>query len=557
MIEAQGSEPQLYVALGASGGGLEVFQQFFDAMPGDTGMAFLLVQHLDPKHDTLMPQLLAKHTRMKILRGANGLKVEANCVYVISSSEEVGCKEGILHVGEPRTNGRLIDDFFISLAKDKTDKVVGVVLSGAGSDGSAGIKAIKEQGGLTIAQHPETAKFDGMPRSAISTGYVDWITPVTEMPGRILEYVKALGHMHGNNSAEEVQRLIADALPEIFPILRDKTGHDFSRYKQSTLIRRIQRRLQVVYLDSVEKYLILLKENPDEVEALFKDLLIGVTEFFRDEEHFEALERIVIPTLFEGKTSNDTVRVWVPGCASGEEAYSLAILLLEYAKKLESKPKLQVFATDLDAESLDVARKARYPEEIRNNVPPARLAKYFKTAGQQYEVIDEIRELCVFSVHNLIKDPPFSRLDLLSCRNLLIYLEADLQKRLLPLFHYALNPCGFLFLGPSENIASRSEFFKVIDSKHRIFQRHPTLLQSHVPVPMVDSGQVTKVQGIAITGVTLPREQTLARSIERVILEEYAPASRLESACLKEVSSAMTLCGVSIVIVASGSCIVG
>jgi two-component system, chemotaxis family, CheB/CheR fusion protein len=515
------------VALGASAGGLEVFQQFFDQMPAESGMAFILIQHLDPNHDTLMPELLAKHTSMRVLRVEDGLKIEANRVYVIAPSVTLAFSGCTLRVAPSHPSGdrKLIDHCFRSLAEDQKESVVGIVLSGTGSDGSAGLRAIKEQGGLTMAQSPDTAKFDSMPRNAISTGCVDFALPVGEMPGRIIEYVRHLEALHHRQGAATIQEEAVKLLPKIFPILRKQTGHDFSRYKQSTLARRIQRRMQVVYLDSVAKYVRYLRENTQEVDGLFKDLLIGVTQFFRDAENFQAIAKLVVPGLFEGKGAKDQVRIWVPGCATGEEAYSFAILLAEHAAGPRKKPKVQVFATDLDADALEVARKAKYPDEIANQISPDRLKRFFKKAGSFYEVADEVRELCIFSPHNLIKDPPFSRLDLLSCRNVLIYLEADLQKKLLPLFHYALNPSGYLFLGPSENIASRSEFFRTIDQKHRIFQRKPTLLHSPVRVPILDSGQITRLQGIAAAAATVPKEQGLARSIERVIIEEYAPAS--------------------------------
>jgi two-component system CheB/CheR fusion protein len=512
------------VAMGASAGGLEVFQRFFDAMPPDAGMAFVLVQHLDRSHETLMPEILSKHTKMPVSKVEEGLKVQANHVYVIAPSTSLTMDACTFRL-RSKTDGKPIDQFFKSVAADQQESVIGIVFSGTGSDGTLGLKAIKEHGGLTMAQIPDTAKFDSMPRNAISSGFVDYVLAVEEIPARIVEYVRHLNVLQQRKSAETIQQEAVRLLPKIFPILKKKTSHDFSRYKQSTLARRIQRRMQVAYLDSVSKYVNFLRESPHEVDALFKDLLIGVTQFFRDSESFEVLAMNVIPTLFEGKKKDNIVRLWVPGCSSGEEAYSFAILLAEHAAELDEAPKIQVFATDLDAEALEFARKARYSEDIAEQISPGRLRRFFKKTGSVYEVVDEIREMCIFSPHNLIKDPPFSRLDLISCRNLLIYLEVDLQRRLLPLFHYALNPCGYLFLGPSENVASRSELFRAVDQKHRIFQRKPTLLHSPIHVPLMDSGQVTRFQTLASPSVSLPKEQNLARSIERVILEEYAPAS--------------------------------
>jgi two-component system CheB/CheR fusion protein len=515
------------VAMGASAGGLEVFQEFFDRMPEDSGMAFVLIQHLDPHHQTLMPELLTKHTTMPVIEIKNGISVEPNCVYVIppnATLEIEGCSFRVKPI-DPQATRRAIDTFFCSIAADQSERVVGIVLSGTGDDGAYGLRAIKEHGGLTIAQDAASARFEAMPRAAISTGAVDHVLSVPEMPRIICKYSSHLEKLHQRKTSEAIQEEAVGCLPKIFQLLRKKTGHDFSRYKESTLVRRIQRRMQVVYLDSVAKYVNHLREHPQEVEALFKDLLIGVTQFFRDPESFEVIARKVIPALCKEKGADNLIRVWVPGCASGEEAYSFAILLAEQLENVKERPKVQIFATDLDIEALEYARKARYPDEIAGQITSERLNKFFKKVGTQYELVDAIREMCIFSPHNLIKDPPFSRLDLISCRNLLIYLEADLQRRLLPLFHYALNSCGFLFLGPSENIASRSEYFRTVDQKHRIFQRKPTVLHSSGHVPLIDMGRVTKMQPQVAPQFTVPKEQSLARSIERVILEEYAPAS--------------------------------
>jgi two-component system, chemotaxis family, CheB/CheR fusion protein len=493
-------------------------------MPPESGMSFILVQHLDPKHETLMPELLTKHTKMPVLRAANGMQVERNHIYVVSPKTMFGFRGCAFQIGKELelSNRNLIDDVFRALAEDQQEGVVGIVLSGNGSDGTVGLRAIKDHGGLTLAQHPDTAKFDSMPRSAISSGAVDFVLTIEEMAQHILRYAEHLRAMSDRQDSAAFHQQTEQLLPEIMAILRKQTGHDFSRYKQSTLIRRIQRRMQVGHLSSAAKYVDLLKSDPREGDALFKDLLISVTEFFRDPESFAALEMKVIPQLFEGKDHNSHIRVWVPGCASGEEAYTIAILLAEHATKLRKKPVIQIFATDLDSDALAIARKARYPEEIAEQLTPDRLKRYFKRVGAEYEVVTEIRELCIFSPHNLIKDPPFSRLDLLSCRNVMIYLEADLQKKLLPIFHYALNASGFLFLGPAENIASRSDHFRVIDSKHRVFQRKPTLLHSPLQLPSLGAGFVTKFQSASIPAAPLQKDQGLARLIERLILEEYA-----------------------------------
>ncbi|HVV01571.1 MAG TPA: chemotaxis protein CheB, partial [Verrucomicrobiae bacterium] len=516
------------VALGASAGGLEVFAQFLDEMPGDSGLAFILIQHLDPGHDTLMPGLLSKHTSMPVLRAEDGIKLEANHVYVIAPNEGLtlaGCSLRVQPLPKAR-DPRVIDTFFRSAAEDQKQNAIGIVLSGNGSDGTLGLKNIKEHGGLTIAQRPETAKFDGMPRSAVASGFVDLVLAVEEMPARVLQYVRHVHALNQRQGAQELQRDIIKHLEHITPMLRNRTGHDFSRYKQSTLVRRIQRRIQVLYLDSAANYLQRLGVDSSEVDCLFRDLLIGVTQFFRDEETFDVLAREVIPRLFEEKSGGGPLRVWVPGCASGEEAYTVAMLLAEHAETLAEKPRVQIFATDLDVEALDVARKGRYPADIAEQVSPERLNRFFRKHGSEYELVAPIRELCLFSPHNLIKDPPFSRLDLISCRNVLIYLEAELQKKLLPLFHYALNPSGYLLLGPSENVAARSELFRTIDSKQRIFQRKPLVLHAAASLPLIDTGKVTKLQAVAASVVSnTPRESNIARSIERLIVSEYSPAS--------------------------------
>lgn len=514
------------VVMGASAGGLEAFERFFEHMPCDTGIAFILIQHLDPHHETLIPELLSKHTDMKVEKIVDNLKVEPNRIYVVPQNVKasmVGCEFCItpMNLGVDRN---LIDHCFESVADDRRENIIGIVLSGTGIDGTMGLKAIKENGGLTIAQLPESAGFDAMPRSAITSGFVDFVLKVEEMPAKIIEYVDHLKTVQNRKMAERIQKEAVKFLPKIFPILRAKTGHDFSDYKQSTLVRRIQRRMHIIYVDSVEKYVRRLLNDSDEVDALFKDLLIGVTQFFRDHESFDLIEKKVVPEMFKGKGPEDTVRVWIPGCASGEEAYSFAIMLQEYAASVGAGPKIQIFATDLDTNALEFARKAKYDEDTRDQVPAKYLKKYFTRTNSGYEVNKEIRELCIFSPHNLIKDPPFSRQDLISCRNLLIYMETELQRKLLPLFHYALNPSGYLFLGPSESIANRSELFRTIDQKHRIFQRKPTLLHSPVQMPLIDLGRVTKLQP-AGPQLVVQKEQNLARMIERVILEEFSPPS--------------------------------
>jgi len=518
------------VVLGASAGGLEVFQQFFAHIPAESGLAFVLIQHLDPNHETLVPELLAKHMTMPAQRVVEPVALKANHVYVIPANALLTLEKGILRSAPPATASSQqmpIDHFLRSAAADMAEHLIAVILSGNGTDGTAGLKGVKEHGGMTLAQSLNTAKFDSMPRSAISTGLVDYVLPVEEMPQRIRDYVAHLRALQRKKGIAGLQEEIGRALSKIVPVLRRETGHDFSRYKQSRLVRRIQRRMQLLYFDNAGKYIECLQRDPQEVENLFKDLLIGVTQFFRDPEAFDALARDVIPAIFRDKRSDSHVRVWVTGCATGEEAYSIAMLMAEHMGQLEAVPSVQIFATDLDDEALEIARKGIYPEHTADQLSMERLKRFFVSKGEKFEVIQEIRDMCVFSLHNLIKDPPFSRQDLISCRNLLIYLEADLQRKLLPVFHYALNPSGFLFLGPSENLASRSELFRTIDKKHRVFQRKPSVLRQPLQVPMMEPGRVTRLPPTptTISPATGAKEQNVIRTIERVLIEEYAPAS--------------------------------
>ncbi len=515
------------VALGASAGGLDAFRAFFRRMPPDTGMAFVLVQHLEPTRETLMPELLAKHTSMPVQQLKDRTRLEANHVYAGPPKSLLSVQNCAVRVKPARSSRpalQPIDHFFASLAEDQGALVIGIILSGAGSDGTLGLKAVKEYGGLTLAQKPATAKYDSMPRSAIASGFVDEVLEAEEMPQRISTYVSNLVRLQESQGFGSIREGAGKELAKVFAILLRHTGHDFSRYKQSTLIRRIQRRMRVCGLSSFAAYVRALRKERGEVDLLLRDLLIGVTQFFRDEEAFELLAREIIPELWRLKKSNDPLRVWVPGCATGEEAYSIAILLVERAARLNPPPKIQIFGTDIDEEAIEFARKGRYPASIVEQVTRARLKRFFIKRGGHYELTETIRELCVFSPHNLIRDPPFSRLDLISCRNLLIYLEADVQKKLLGLFHYALKAHGYLFLGPSENIASRSEFFRPVDKKHRVFQRKPSIKRVLAAVPIAAGGARSRPASQAAVLPNTGHETNAVRTIERLLIEDYAPS---------------------------------
>ena len=516
------------VGIGASAGGLEAFETFFSHMPADSGMAFVLVQHLDPRHDTLMPELLSKHTAMPVQLVSEDTPIGTNCVYVTPPNATVTIDECVLRINpRERTRGRRmpIDSFFRSLAEDQGDDAVGIVLSGTGADGALGLRALREHGAMTMVQSPASARFDSMPRSAILTGMVDHVVKVEEMPARLMEHLRNLLELRGGGGPEGLRHEVEENLARICAVLRQRTGHDFSRYKQSTLVRRVRRRMTEVRTDSAAVYLGLLADDPREVDHLFHDLLIGVTYFFRDPEAFAALEAKVIPRLFEGKGADDQVRVWVPGCSTGEEAYSLAMLLLEHAGKLDQPPRVQIFATDIDSPALETARQGWYPEQIAEQVGPDRLARFFGKHGNLYRAAKELREICLFSAHNLITDPPFSRIDLISCRNLLIYLEPDLQGRLIPLCHYALRPGGFLFLGPSETVASHPELFRAVDKRLRIFQARDAILRPPVSFALAERSRFA-VRGL---GEGLPRPtrsgvQSASQVFERILLEQFSPA---------------------------------
>ena len=466
------------VGIGASAGGLAAFEAFFSGMPADVepGMAFVLVQHLAPDHSSILTTLMQRYTRMKVYEVEDGMTVQINCAYIIPPNRDMAFLNGTLQLmepTEPRGHRLPVDFLFRSLAQDQHERAIGIVLSGTGSDGSLGVRAIKSEGGMVMVQLPDSCEFDGMPRSAIATGLVDYELSPAEMPAQLMAYV---GQAFGRppRLAALATPLTENALKKIFILLRTQTSHDFSQYKPSTICRRIERRMAVHQIDSTDAYVKYLQQNPVEVEALFRDLLIGVTQFFRDPETFEALEAQVIPKLFEGKPAGSVIRAWSTGCSTGEEAYSIAMLLHEHCVKLKQVYKLQVFATDIDSRAITTARAGVYPASVAENISPERLARFFTAEpdGSAYRIHKSIRDLLIFSEHDVIKDPPFSKLDLISCRNLLIYLGSELQKKLITLFHYALQPGGVLYLGTSETIGELGDMFTVLDRKNKIYQRN-------------------------------------------------------------------------------------
>ena len=464
------------VGIGASAGGLAAFEAFFSGMPADIdpGMAFVLVQHLAPDHKSILADIIRRYTRMQVFEVEDGMVVKPNCAYIIPPNHDMAFMNGALQLLEPsapRGQRLPIDFFFRSLAQDQHERAVCIVLSGTGSDGTLGVRAIKAEGGMVMAQNPDSTEYDGMPRNAINTGLVDYELPPGEMPARLIAYA---AHAFGKSSHISASTPVEEnVLKKIFLLLRTQTGHDFSLYKPSTINRRIERRIAVHQIETINGYVKYLQQTPAEVEALFRDLLIGVTSFFRYPEAIKVLKELVIPKLFAGKSAGSVIRVWSPGCSTGEEAYSIAILIQECLESLKKSFKVQIFATDIDSRAIAAARPGLYPASIAADVSPERLARFFaiEDDGSSYRIHKTIRDMLVFSEQDVIKDPPFSKLDLISCRNLMIYMGSDLQKKLIPLFHYSLNPGGMLFLGSSESVGEFFDLFAMLDRKSKLYQR--------------------------------------------------------------------------------------
>jgi two-component system CheB/CheR fusion protein len=464
------------VAVGASAGGLEALEALFKSMPPDLGVGFVLVVHLDPTHVSLLPELLQKHTKMPVCHAVDGTLIERNHVYVIPPNRELTILRGHLKLlGLPHRRGlnMPIDAFFQSLSQDQAANAIGIILSGTGTDGTLGIKAIKSALGMVMVQDEESAKYDGMPRCAIATGLADYVLPPDRMPDRLVRYLRHATKRAGFPNAE-IAKAPTEALQKIFVILRTRTDHDFSLYKKNTICRRIERRMNVHQIDSLDDYARYLQESDREADILFKELLIGVTNFFRDPAAFQILQEEILPQLLAAKPEDSVVRVWVPGCATGEEAYSVAIALLECMERIGRHFHIQIFGTDIDEDAIAVARAGRYPKSILADVDPGRIKRYFnKEENGHYRINKLVREMLVFATQNLIKDPPFTKLDLLCCRNLLIYLGPELQRNLFPLFHYSLLANGILFLGSSETIGTATDRFASVNKNWKIFRRQP------------------------------------------------------------------------------------
>ncbi len=518
------------VGIGASAGGVEALEHLFSHMPTDTGCAFVVVTHLASDRPSLLPEILSRQTALPVQTAAKGIVPQPNHVYVLPSDAILGIQNRALTLQKPNSAKRErkpIDIFFSALAMDIGELAVGVVLSGGDGDGTLGVKAIKERAGLTLAQVVDGSapQYPEMPQSAISSGMVDLAVPVAQMGAHIAEFARNFSTLEKleSSSRDTDDQALVEARTEICAILRNQVGHDFSGYKPKTFFRRVQRRMQVNQLQTVEGYLERLRQDPKEIAALFRDLLINVTNFFRDADAFEALKTLVVPKLFAGRGADDAVRVWVPGCATGEEVFSIAILLREHMETLQAVPRVQIFATDIDEPALAVARAARYPEALLDSVSEERRKKYFTQDAGSYLLTKDVRDLCVFSPHSVIRDPPFSRLDLISCRNLLIYFGPDVQNQVIPTFHYALRPGGYLFLGSSENASQFSELFTPLDKKNRVFRSREDA--SNARIPLVLSGlrpaPVAKNSGHASRP---PSGIGLRHAVEGQVLDRYAPA---------------------------------
>ncbi len=509
------------VGIGASAGGVEALEAFFKSVPADNGLAFVVVTHLAPDRKSMLAEILGRSTKMPVVDAQDGQAVEAEHVYVMPPGAILTIRDGLLrlrHTGPTDHERAPIDIFFNALAEDLGEHAIGVVLSGSGSDGSIGLKAIKENGGLTIAQGSNMTRprFTEMPSSAVAAGFVDLELPVEHIPERMIAYVR-------NWSAFDPEQP-TDALIRIYALLRARSGHDFTEYKERTFQRRVQRRMQVVQTRKLEEYADLLEQKPEEVNALFRDLLIGVTDFFRDPAAYQALQELVIPKFFEGKDADDEVRVWVTGCSTGEEAYSIAILMREYIEKLRAPPRVQLFATDIDEAALTVARAARYPANVVQLVSDDRLRHFFIQEANYYRVVKEVRDMCIFSTHSLIRDPPFSRLDLISCRNLLIYLKPSLQAQIIPLFHYSLRSGGCLFLGASENVSRHSDLFITLDRSNRLFRRRELVSRPTLPLRQFMPNSPRELTAQEEARSSLLHRSDLLRRIANTITEHFGPA---------------------------------
>ncbi|MFM9916743.1 MAG: chemotaxis protein CheB [Rhizobacter sp.] len=516
------------VALGASAGGLEAYEQFFRSMPVDSGMGFVVVQHLDPSHGSILAEILQRSTRMPVIEARDQMPVVPNQVHVIPPNRDMLIFHGVLQLTlptEPRGLRMPIDAFLRSLAEDQGDDAVGIILSGTGTDGTLGLRAVFGAGGLCLVQEPTSAKYDGMPTSAIRAGYANQVLTPEKMPEALRAGTRPLPIRQAVAGLATAPAAVTSGLSKILMLLRTGTGHDFSLYKKSTIGRRIERRMVQHNIEDAEVYARFIKEHPSELQALFRELLINVTSFFRDPQAFVALKTEVLPALLADKRESYVLRVWVAGCATGEEAYSIAMVLRELMDETHRDINVQLYSTDLDDDAIGVARAGLYPANIAQDVSPERLRRFFTKEDSGFRVKKEIREMVVFATQSVIKDPPFTRLDLLACRNLMIYLEPELQDRLIPAFHYALKPGGVLFLSPSESVGNHTELFEPIDRKWKFYRARHTAASTR---KVLGSGLSWAADTGALTPLAAgarPRELLVAELAKRTLLQSFAPAA--------------------------------
>lgn len=524
---ARNIDTPVVVGVGASAGGLEALELFFTHVPPESGVAFVVIQHMDPSHPAMLSEILQGRTLMKVVEASEADKASPNCVYVIPPNKDLSIIDGHLHLINPiaERGFRLpINDFFIALAKDQTHHAVGIILSGMGSDGSLGLAAIKQNGGLTVVQSPDSAKFDSMPVNAINMGCIDIITEPQMMWNQIVNLLNQ--RLVGMPSKIDPTLTLKSqsALEEIIILLRERSGNNFSLYKKNTIYRRIERRMALHKIESIAVYVDYLRQNQQELDLLFKELLIGVTQFFRDPTVWEVLKKDVLKTLLLNYNGEIPVRAWVAACSTGEEAYSLAIVFKEALVSLNQTipVKLQIFATDLDQDAIEIARRGYYPPNIKADISTERLEKFFTADGNGYRINKEIREMVIFAPQNIAMDPPFTKLDILCCRNLLIYLNQELQNKLIPLFYYTLNNNGVLLLGNAETISGFNHLFSVIDNKSRLYRQIPHTLPIGVDFPT----KYSQVLPLNQTGdVKLPGVGNFQTLAEQLLLQRYTPAA--------------------------------
>jgi two-component system CheB/CheR fusion protein len=515
----------LIIGIGASAGGLDALSSFLCNVPENSDLAFVIVQHMEKNSKSILVDLLQNETSMKVVQAYDNLIVQPNFVYVIPADKNMSIKNNVIHIfdyNKPHNLRTPVDFLFQSLANDKQEKSIGVILSGMGDDGTNGLKEIKQKGGGGFVQEPSSAKFDSMPRSAIEAGVADVVSTADKLPSKIISYIEHKPHMDifERDSVEENKRYFDN----IIGMLRAHTGHDFSSYKKNTIQRRIERCMGIHQIDNIVTYVGYLKDNREELNLLFKEFLIGVTSFFREPMEWEILRDKVIPELLDGRSTTDTVRVWISGCSSGEEAYSLAIVFQDVMDKLNPNKgfSIQIFATDLDNEAIDKAREGIFSHNIEKDMSTERLNKYFVKMERGYQVVKGIREMVIFAQQNMIKDPPFTKVDIMVCRNLLIYLTPEIQKKLIPLFHYSLNSDGFLFLGSAESVGNFTDLFKPLDLKSRIYQRLRPLIQKE-PIEFPNSFAPYQSE-VNQPSDDVQNMQTLA---DKLVLQKYSPAAVL------------------------------